>query len=236
MIERPAVRKGKCRAFTLIELLVVIAIIAILAALLVPSLRGAQESARRVFCSGNLRQLGAAFVMYSRDHDGRYPYDGDNNANGFDHEQKIGGKAGTWPDYGAPYTTENRLLNPYVNYAEDVFRCPSDKGYVGSAIRNAFEQLGTSYAWNRSANSGGGPPYGLGNKEYARPGSDMTKVILIGDQTILTYWAGTFQNLLWHDPEEAWTNACFEDGHVEYILMNQVPHWAATDGSWTFLP
>jgi prepilin-type N-terminal cleavage/methylation domain-containing protein len=55
------------RAFTLIELLIVIAIIAILAALLLPSLASARTLAQSTRCLSNQRQLGLAWTAYAAD-------------------------------------------------------------------------------------------------------------------------------------------------------------------------
>jgi prepilin-type N-terminal cleavage/methylation domain-containing protein/prepilin-type processing-associated H-X9-DG protein len=58
------------RAFTLIELLVVIAVIAILAALLLPTLARSRATAQRIKCVSNLHQLGLATQMYWEDNGG----------------------------------------------------------------------------------------------------------------------------------------------------------------------
>jgi prepilin-type N-terminal cleavage/methylation domain-containing protein len=62
------------RAFTLIELLIVIAIIAILAAILLPVLRMAQEKAVRTQCMNNMHQLGVAIAMYAQDNHDFLPW------------------------------------------------------------------------------------------------------------------------------------------------------------------
>jgi len=59
--------------FTLIELLVVIAIIALLMAILLPTLGRVRRQARTVACQSNLRQWSTVFYMYIEDNDGQFP-------------------------------------------------------------------------------------------------------------------------------------------------------------------
>jgi prepilin-type N-terminal cleavage/methylation domain-containing protein/prepilin-type processing-associated H-X9-DG protein len=96
----------KRAGFTLIELLVVIAIIGILAAILFPVFATAREKARQTSCLSNLKQLGAAAMMYAQDCD--------------DTLMRTTFTAGDGNKY-----TWSAVVQPYVSNVQ-VFVCPSD--------------------------------------------------------------------------------------------------------------
>jgi prepilin-type N-terminal cleavage/methylation domain-containing protein len=62
------------RGFTLIELLVVVAIIALLIAMLLPSLGKAREQARTTLCLSRIREFGRAFLLYAEDYQEMFPF------------------------------------------------------------------------------------------------------------------------------------------------------------------
>jgi prepilin-type N-terminal cleavage/methylation domain-containing protein len=94
-------------AFTLIELLVVIAIIAILAALLLPSLARAKEKGKQTFCINSERQQAVAVFMYADEHSDTLPPVAFRASNGY---------VTNWPE----------LLDPYLKSARVHF-CPTDQ-------------------------------------------------------------------------------------------------------------
>ena len=98
--------------FTLIELLVVIAIIAILAALLLPSLAMAKEKAHRTLCASNQRQLAVAALTYAID---------------FNEVMNPLQDVRTSPTDGDVETTFRVVLWDYVGRAPAVFDCPAER-------------------------------------------------------------------------------------------------------------
>ena len=82
-----------CQLFTLIELLIVIAIISVLAAMLLPALSKARETAKRISCVNMEKQYGIVFHNYTDDYKGWYMRGGDLSTRG-----DVNQSTGQWSD------------------------------------------------------------------------------------------------------------------------------------------
>lgn len=136
-------------AFTLIELLVVISIIALLIAILLPSLSGARHEGRRAFCLSSLRQLAMASSAYSQDDrfaqqvaappnadsvgliDGIYDYGGDNASPDEPDSPLLTIWGPTSPNKAADRPINRTMFGMTGGIPNSkVFRCPGDEGWV----------------------------------------------------------------------------------------------------------
>ena len=123
--------------FTLIELLVVIAIIAILAAMLFPVFARARESARKIQCLSNVKNIATAVQMYLVDWD-RFPCNTQNAESLAYFITEPGGGDESQPDrcyrgrQANPFLRWSVIMDEYVKN-HDVYRCPSARRWIGAS-------------------------------------------------------------------------------------------------------
>jgi prepilin-type N-terminal cleavage/methylation domain-containing protein/prepilin-type processing-associated H-X9-DG protein len=188
-------------AFTLVELLVVIGIIAVLIAILMPALGKARETARRVNCMSNLRQLTTAWLAYAQANRGQL-IPAENNID-------------SWADAG---NTDDAivagLLYPWVPDPR-VYRCPNDP----------VQQNQRSYSINTFCNGAGAFFNVPSVNNVARIRETSRTFVFIEEFDPRGYNMGSFllfnSGDVWIDYPVSWHNrgacASFADGHVEYF-------------------
>lgn len=211
----------KRRAFTLIELLVVIAIIAVLMAILMPSLKRAKEQARSLHCRSNVRTLGMAWFMYKDENDAKIVSGQTPGPTGTPAWVTIPPNAGTAPIEAKKEYIKQGLLWPYVREI-DVYRCPSDRrknspghlyAYRTYSIAGGMAGMGDTNPWQI-----------LPCRNYTDIKQPATKYVFLAECDKRGYNNGSWvlypRSREWVDPFAIWhrddtSTLGYADGHAE---------------------
>jgi prepilin-type N-terminal cleavage/methylation domain-containing protein/prepilin-type processing-associated H-X9-DG protein len=246
-------RKQSKTGFTLIELLVVIAIIAILAAILLPTLASAKKKAQGIYCVNNLKQCVTAWLMYAADNKDNVAWNLRQSAGGV----SAGTLTGSWANgnQSTPSQEINTallvtdppnvppLLGPYVSKTYKIYKCPAD-------MRQAPDATGTMQpaARSYSMNCYVGTPVtdaldNTSGKEFHKL-TDMahpTDIFVLTEESAISINDGFFCFFANNPTGNSWSDCAgayhgrsagvnFADGHTEFH------HWQGAIAKFGNLP
>ena len=214
----------RSRGFTLIELLVVIAIIAVLMAILMPSLRLAKDQAQRLHCVSNTKSLVLGWLMYKDEYDARIVpgHTGvrtDNEVGWSNQLQWVDQPANNDASWDLKKDAIRRgLLFKYVGETVDVYRCPADRRKESASIPVAFRTF--SIAGGAHGESWGDYDRCTLYTEILKP---ALKYVFVEEMDTRGCNIGSWQMQpnakTWTDPVAMWhnkkTTLGFADGHAE---------------------
>jgi prepilin-type N-terminal cleavage/methylation domain-containing protein/prepilin-type processing-associated H-X9-DG protein len=202
-------------AFTLIELLVVIAIIAILMAILMPTLSRAREQGKRAACLSNLKQLALSWNLYADDFDGKMV-----NGNTATGTATVNSDKACWVYWTDSTTaTEEQKLQGILDGL--LYRyCPNVKLYkCPTGVRGEVETYSIPDTMNGYYSIPGAKEQIKTLRTQIR---NLSEQVIFLDEGRLSPSSWT----IWYDQERWWdqitarhgdgTNFSFGDGHSEY--------------------
>jgi len=209
----------KLRGFTLIELLVVIAIIALLMAILMPSLQLARDQGKRVQCTSNVKMLVLGWLMYKDEYDGRLVpgHTLTQTVNGKQQIQWVVGVEGTWQQQKD--CIKQGLLYKYVGENVNLYRCPADTRKPSASTPMAFR----TFSIAGGANGEDWTSQYVKCRLYTEIMRPSERYIFVEEADTrggnLGSWQMNPKSMTWTDPVSMWHNKRstlgFADGRAE---------------------